>query len=150
MATNTNLKKTLKQAKPDEKPAAEDEQAEVYHPGPDPWGNINEAETTDEDDNATWVNIKRVLKVIPRDNPNDPFKPHSVQAVHDLTEQGASIGVGLTPGEEEFIQNYAADMDVDTPFDKTDPPAVSTDKISRESKVSFCVFALIYYYYYYY
>jgi hypothetical protein len=116
-------------------PRPSQQQEEMVKPkmGPDPWGVMHEDDTTDEDDGATWINTKRIY-VIPRENPNDPFKVKSVKAIHTLAEQGGRPQ-SLKPNEEAFLQNYGADMDMDTPFHQTDPPGVNTDNISTESKV---------------
>jgi hypothetical protein len=94
-----------------------------------------EGQSTDSD-NAQWINIRSILKVIPRDNPNDPFKPSSVQAIHRLAESGGTVNKSqiLLKSEEDMLQNYGADLDMCTPLDRTNPQGAKTSNISRESR----------------
>lgn len=76
----------------------------------------------DSDEEAKF-NFQTLLREIPRDNPNDPFKPHSVKAIHELAE-GSPGQLGqppLLPQEEELLQHYGHDLDQCTQFDQPIP-----------------------------
>lgn len=92
---------------------------------------LKQEDSTDEETN--WVNIRRILRAIPRNNPNDPFKPFSQLAIHELA-QGCPVEPNkLLPPEEEMIQHYGYDLDRCTIFDKPNP-GVKRPEIPAESQ----------------
>jgi hypothetical protein len=91
----------------------------------------DEEESSTDEEAAQWIDVNKILRVVQRDDPTDPFKPFSFIAVSRLAEQ---LPHPLTPQETLLLQNYAADLDICTTHDKTDPPSVKTSQISRESK----------------
>lgn len=91
---------------------------------------LKQEDSTDEETN--WVNIRRILRAIPRNNPNDPFKPHSEIAIHELAQGSPIEPYELLPAEEELMQHYGYDLDRCTIFDKPNP-SVKRPEIPKES-----------------
>lgn len=92
---------------------------------------LKQEDSTDEETN--WVNIRRILRAIPRNNPNDPFKPFSQQAIHELAQGCPEEPHELLPAEEEMIQHYGYDLDKCTIFDKPNP-GIKKPEIPAESQ----------------
>lgn len=66
--------------------------------------------------------MNQIMRIIPRDNPNDPYKQHSLLAIQELCEGPAGErSHPLLPSEEQMIQLYGYDLDKCTNNDHPSP-----------------------------
>jgi len=77
-----------------------------------------------EDEDGQWVSLQSILKIIPRDDRHDPFKPNSLGSIHRLACKGRRAKDRLTVEEEKLLQAYGAYLDLCLPLDRNDPPGL--------------------------